>query len=177
VDVDMTVELNPGDAPLPGVRAAEAERPSTTKPEPQLTAAQLRTAQSALARRSEAFASCYTSGRTRDPGLWGRIGLRIAIDRGTIARVVQHESRFPDAAVVACVTSVVQATPFCDEVPGKLELEWAVRLGSPPDVAPQITALAVRSPPPPAAAVAPAAAALDQSVIAETAPARLPVGN
>jgi hypothetical protein len=163
VDVDLTVELNPGDAPLPSVRATEVDAgPAPAKPEPQLTAAQLRMAQAALSLRTEALASCYTSGRTRDSGLWGRIGLRIVLDRGSVTRVVQHESRFPDAAVVACVASVVQGSSICDELPGKVEVEWAVRLGSPP---------------PPAAPVPPAAAALDQSVIAETAPARLPVGN
>jgi hypothetical protein len=165
-DVDMTVELNPGDAPLPALAATEApQTPAAAKPEPRLGGAQLRAVQSALSQRTEAFAACYTSGRARDAGLWGRIGLRITLEKGTVTRVVQHESRFPDAAVVACVTSTVQAQAFCDDAPGKLEVEGAIKLGSPPP------------PPPPAAPEPPASPVLPQSVVAETAPARLPVDN
>lgn len=158
VDVDMTVELNPGDAPLPGVRLPEAEAPRPGPP-PQLTGAQLRQAQAALTLRTEALAACYTSARTRDQGLWGRIGLRMTVSSGRVLRVAQHESRFPDESVVACVAAAVQGTPFCEEVTSPVELEWGVRLGSPP------------------APAAPVPTTIDKSVVAETAPARLPVDN
>jgi hypothetical protein len=170
IDVDVTVELNPGDAPLPSVRLREepapgvpatVRTPPAREPSPAVLREALKESSAALEARTPDLVGCYTSGLLRDPGLWGRIGLRIRVaEDGTASAVAQHESRFPDSSVVSCVAAVVKSVPFCKTLAHPVELEWGARLGAP-------------SLP---GATSPAGAA-EKSVVADTTGARLPLGN
>lgn len=94
LDVDLSVELWPGDAPLPPLATDGEPRPFDAR---------------ALAARIDARASdlarCYAEGVARDPRLWGRIALRISVGTdGAVHHIREDESRFPDPDVVACLS-------------------------------------------------------------------------
>jgi hypothetical protein len=161
VDVDLTVELNPGDAPLPLLaRPAPLPSPPVALARPGSTKASLKNAQAALSARAAELTSCFAAALGRDPGLWGRIGFRIGVARdGNVSHVEQNESRFPDRDLVACAVSVIKTTPLCGAETASIELEGGVRFGEPPE------------------AVAPVSMPPSNSPVAEKGEARLPLGN
>ncbi len=75
--------------------------------------------------------SCFAEGQKRQPGLWGRIGLRLRIRAaGEIVDVSEIESRFPDPAVTFCVMKTFAHT----DVPApheELILVYPLRLAQP----------------------------------------------
>lgn len=121
LDADLTIQLWPGDAPLPAVgdpgsavRADSAALPSRWEEE--------------LA----AMAQCFAAGLQRDPALWGRIALRVRwSSSGAVSSAEEHETRFPDPGVTRCMLDVLQrATPPMQ--PSVAELVLTVRAGTAP---------------------------------------------
>lgn len=127
LDVDVSVELWPGDAPLPTI-APSIDAISFDR------AAVL---QAVNARASE-LAACCTAGIARDPRLWGRASLIVSLaEDGRVTAVREDESRFPDPAVVACFARELAAAPPMAQPPGKrFEYALGVRCGAPPEPAP-----------------------------------------
>ena len=75
-----------------------------------------------------ALQRCAAHGVHRDPKLWGRIALVAEFDgQGAVIRLIEDESRFPDAAVTHCASRVVRALRL-PQSPGS-PLLFAVRVG------------------------------------------------
>jgi hypothetical protein len=130
-DVDTTIDLSPGDAPLPVIDTAG----SSSAPGPgTIDAGALA---SALGAALPAIAACFAGGTARDPTLWGRLGLRVDLGAdGAVRRVEQLDSRFPDREVAACTLSVVQGLALPPPSGGASGFTWGVRLGAPPQATP-----------------------------------------
>lgn len=123
IDVELSIELWPGDAPVPLTSA-----PSDAAENPGELDASLLERASVDAR--EAVTRCYAAGLARDPALWGRLQLQVDLDeRGRTRRVRETESRFPDAGVSTCVTGVIRAIRFPAAKGGALSFVFAVRFG------------------------------------------------
>jgi hypothetical protein len=122
VDVDLSVKLWPGDAPLPPL-SADA---------PELDPATARGIERSLRTRQEHVERCYAAGLARDPALWGRIALTFVVDRtGAITKLEERESRFPDKSVVDCLARALAELELPD---GARETTFvaALRLGTLP---------------------------------------------
>lgn len=125
VDVDVSIELWPGDAPLPE-RTAGAQS---------LDRELERALSSFLEARRGELESCYAAGLSTDPKLWGRIALGGELDeQGAIRRLEERESRFPDKSVVGCVERALSAFRF--EGSARSSFVVALRFGEMPS-APQ----------------------------------------
>ena len=122
VDVDLSVEFWPGDAPL-SIEAA---------PGPSMDAATERSIVAALTSQQPQIEACYAAGVARDAALWGRVALQCEV--GAEAKAVtieERESRFPDSSVVDCLKSVFSELVFPASARGKTVVV-AIRLGQPP---------------------------------------------
>lgn len=124
VQVELSVEVWPGDAALPSLPPAPAD-PALAGP---LDGEAL---EKALEADRGALASCYAEGLARDPGLWGRLQVHVERDaRGRVTAARQSESRFPDPEVVACVLGLLKETRL--PTGGAPGFEIALRLGREP---------------------------------------------
>jgi hypothetical protein len=113
----LEVSLWPGDTPV--------HVPTAVEPLP-WSAGEL---DAVLGTRSSDIRRCYLDGLRRDAGLWGRIAMEaeIAAD-GSVTRVHESESRFPDPDVAACVASAVKSIVLRPS--GRtVEVVFAARLG------------------------------------------------
>lgn len=122
LDVDVSVELWPGDAPLPPVAA-------------DVTPARLdlHGVTALIAGRASELGACCASGLHRDPKLWGRAALRVSTDgTGRVARVREDESRYPDPNVVRCWEKELAGTGPLASPSGPLDYIIALRCGAPP---------------------------------------------
>jgi hypothetical protein len=131
-EVDVSVDLSPGDAPLPGTAAAAAPdgAPCNSTFDARETAV-------ALGAAVIPATSCYAEGISRDPKLWGRLGLRLDVAAdGTLQGVREDESHFPDPRVTACVVSALANVRLPPPHGGPIRLGWGLRFGSPPVPAP-----------------------------------------
>jgi len=127
VAAELSVKFWRGDAPLPATGPA----PGKLFANPGRLEASVITA--AFEPALQKVERCYARGLVRDPGLWGRLGLRIDLTSdGTIESVHEDESRFPDPEVSACVVSEVTALTFPAPAGGSLSFVQAFRLGAPP---------------------------------------------
>lgn len=121
LDLDLNVELWPGDAPLPS-RVNATGAPLDLAP-----------LAKALSADASPLAACCANATRNDPKLWGRVALSIRTDSsGKVLSAREQESRFPDAGAVACMARAldgVQALPTHGKA---LEFVWAVRCGEPP---------------------------------------------
>jgi hypothetical protein len=103
IDVEATIELWRGDAPLPSL-IEPPEKPPTFDPEviaPVVEAAR------------PSFEACYRSALTRDAALWGRIELALQVDAaGVVVDANERDSQFPDAQAVTCVVEAARALAF-----------------------------------------------------------------
>ncbi|HEX4337735.1 MAG TPA: AgmX/PglI C-terminal domain-containing protein [Polyangiaceae bacterium] len=159
---DLVVELSPGDAPLPRLALDEPETTSVT-PAPPLDT---RRVGELLSGSLDAAGACYLPAWTSDPGLWGRLGFRVDVDRHGNVTVKEYESRFPDPGVVRCVQSAVEALPIASTINGPARFTWGLRFGSPPQPAP--------APIPPKNDLSTSAA---HSTVAESPAPRLPMAR
>lgn len=127
IEVELSVQVWPGDVPLPSL-----------DPVPSDPALQLPLDADAIFAALEAdragLVGCYAQGLARDPGLWGRLQAHVEADPlGRVRRVKEVESRFPDADVTACVLGRLKemAFPKRDRRPSGFEI--ALRFGSEPE--------------------------------------------
>lgn len=123
IRVWLSVKLWPGDAPLP--RHDLATDDATDNGILDLGAV----ARAAAPLKPE-ITECYAAGLSRDRRLWGRIELRVDLDRkGRVRSAKQVESRFPDHQVVRCVQDAVSSAGFPAPAAGPASFIYAVRLG------------------------------------------------
>lgn len=119
--VRLSVKLWPGDAPLPRHDLASNVEPD---------ALDLRAVAHDVAPLKSAVTQCYEAGLGRDPALWGRVELRVDLDRkGRVRRAEQVESRFPDHQVVGCIENALSLARFPAPAQGPASFIYAVRLG------------------------------------------------
>lgn len=121
LDVDLSVKLWPGDAPLPP-RAPERAGP----------ALDTRTLQRVFEDSAPALSRCCESALRRDPRIWGRIALCVETNaEGVVTRARETESRFADAEASACMARELGALrlPTGGQA---LQVMFAVRCGAPP---------------------------------------------
>ncbi|HEX3596130.1 MAG TPA: hypothetical protein VHU80_13560, partial [Polyangiaceae bacterium] len=100
------------------------------------TALDVRRLAEVLAGTTVAASDCYAPRWAADPGLWGRLGLRVDVDRHGNVTVREHESRFPDPEVVRCAKAAVEALPLASIVTAPSSFTWGLRFGSPRAAAP-----------------------------------------
>jgi hypothetical protein len=124
VDVELSIQLWPGDALLPSVGpppGGEPEHPGSldvSRVEP------------ALEPLRAATRDCYSAALERDTKLWGRVELRFDLDsKGRLTRATENESRFPDPSVVGCLLDRARTLKFQPPKGGPLAFVWAARLG------------------------------------------------
>jgi hypothetical protein len=93
--VTLQVSLWPGDDAVQASRAAEGKKPR---------APDTATLETALRTHLPEARACFAEGRKNNPGLWGRIAMRLRIRAaGEIVDASEIESHFPDPAVTFCV--------------------------------------------------------------------------
>jgi hypothetical protein len=125
IEATLEIEFWPGDARLPS-RGKALGVPVDSNPGRLKPAA----IEAALADSQAAVRRCFTEGLAKDSSLWGRLELRIDLDaRGSISRLGEHDSRFPDPEVVDCVLRVVRNVGFSAPNEGPLSFIYAWRLG------------------------------------------------
>jgi hypothetical protein len=128
-EVEVTIDLTPGDAPLPD--AVTLRSPTLLDPGPGRL--DVRVVESVLATKPPNINKCYADGRARDPALWGRVALRFDADAsGAVRSVVEHDTRFPSSTVVECILTAMRGTALGPVEGGPLRLVWGIRLGAAP---------------------------------------------
>ncbi len=114
----FSIDVYPGDAPMPDL---------DTQPSPSRldTAAADRVARSL----APSLDACFVAGRASQPGLWGRLALRLDVDaRGAVQDAREVDSTFPSGSVRECAAGVLrQATwpaPDGDRARLVVALRW-----------------------------------------------------
>lgn len=129
VHADVTIDLGPGDAPLPEANLADSSSPPANEGGKLDEAAVGRALNEQLGR----IAACYEQGLGRDPKLWGRVAILMDVDPdGRVRTAAEHESRFPDPAVPTCTMDGLRGVLLPPPISGPLRLVWALKLGTPP---------------------------------------------
>jgi hypothetical protein len=139
VAIDVSVKFWPGDAAVPstGVPSGVLHQNPGALDQTALTPV-LRAAE-------EGVRTCYAHGLASDPHLWGRLQLLITLEPdGSLLRVVENESRFPDPRVSQCVTQLLERLHYPAPGGGRLTFVQAYRLGMPPDASEEPAAAASR---------------------------------
>jgi hypothetical protein len=137
IEVGVTIDLNPGDAPLPDGAPGVLHGRTEPRTEPSVDAGPGKMNLPATMSRLEALtpriAACYAAGRAHDPLLWGRVALRVdASETGKIDRVDEHDTRFPAPEVVRCIADHLMGTAVPPAEGGRVRFVWGLRLGAPP---------------------------------------------
>lgn len=106
-DVITSIRIWPGDVDLPETTPAPAAAIETGNGfDPAAIGARV------LAKRAELNA-CFDEPRRTDPTLWGRLALTVILEvDGTVHRVNEIESHFPNAAAARCVAATVSGMVF-----------------------------------------------------------------
>jgi len=121
IDVEATIALWPGDAPLPTLLEEPEKKLSLDSD----------VITRALESARPSFASCYREALERDPALWGRIELGIELGAdGAIAKVSERDSHFPDKAAVSCAISAAGALTL-PALKSRPSFVIGLRLGAP----------------------------------------------
>jgi hypothetical protein len=131
VHADATIDLGPGDAPLPEANVADAQGASSSDESGKFDGAAVGRALGD--QLSGHVAGCYERGLDRDPRLWGRLAILMDVDtEGRVRGAAEHESRFPDPMVFSCVVEGIQGAALPPPVGGPIQVVWPLKLGSPP---------------------------------------------
>jgi uncharacterized iron-regulated protein len=96
VSARVSVDLWPGDAPLPA-----AEPPALQNSLPPAAFAPW------FAAQRPAVEACFGSLAQREPNTWGRLVLRVDVDAEGAVQASEFDSTFPDSATVLCVTKAL----------------------------------------------------------------------
>lgn len=123
IDVELTVELWPGDAPVVLTRAPRGQlAPSRDGVDWQQLA-------SSTEPLREAVLECFAPAVARDPKLWGRVAVRVDFDAsGRVTTAREHETRFPDADAARCVVETFAQADYRDHVSAATAVVLAARL-------------------------------------------------
>lgn len=129
VEATLTVDLSPGDAPLPDPRAGSDANTDAGHIDVAATAV-------ALSDVPASISTCYLGALAADARLWGRLALQIDVGNdGAVRKVVEHDSRFPARQVVTCAVAAVNGKRLPAPAGGPASFVWAVRLGAPHETA------------------------------------------
>lgn len=133
-----TIAVYPGDAESPAPPdAAVAQALPRGDFDPEATRARVTDKQRELD-------ACFAEARATDPALWGRLALSVILEvDGSVHRVTEVESRFPNSAATRCVQALlasqsfpsVNGKPFSFVVPLRLGPQ-AAQTETGPEVAP-----------------------------------------
>ena len=130
IAVEMSIQLWPGDVPVPLLPPAPADDAT-------LDAQQL---ERDVAAAEAEFAACYGLGLERDRELWGRVQLHVALGPdGRVRSAKQAESHFPDAAVATCVLRTLRALQLKPTKNTAQSFELGLRFGALPTSTASIT--------------------------------------
>ncbi|HEY4158432.1 MAG TPA: AgmX/PglI C-terminal domain-containing protein [Polyangiaceae bacterium] len=125
IELVASIRLWPGDGPPP-------DAPEATPNADEAPFDALRTT-SLIAHESTAIAQCYEQALARDPTLWGRLALTVILESdGTVHRIEEAESRFPDALVTRCAQAVIARLVFPAVLSKPFVFVQAIRFGAPP---------------------------------------------
>jgi hypothetical protein len=134
IEVGLSIDLNPGDAPLPdGTPGPLRGRNEPPPLDGGLGKMDVPATMSRLEVLMPKIAACYAAGRGSDPSLWGRVALRLeASETGKIDRVDEHDTRFPAPEVVRCIAGHLMGAAIPPAEGGRVRFVWGLRLGAPP---------------------------------------------
>jgi hypothetical protein len=122
--VTLSLAIFPGDEPLPP--APDAIVPGPGRLDVDATRA-------ALGGATPALAACFAAGRAEDPGLWGRLAVRVHVGAdGRVDEAFEVESRFPDPRVTACVLRAARGLALPPPAGGDFRAILPLRFGEPP---------------------------------------------
>lgn len=131
VHADTTIDLGPGDAPLPD--SVRAEAANGTAGDPSGIKVDQGAVTRALEERLGKVTACYEEALARDPKLWGRVAMLMDVDaEGRVLSAAEYGSHFPDPAVPACAVEALRGALVPPCVSGAFRLVWGVKLGTPP---------------------------------------------
>jgi hypothetical protein len=107
IDVLTTISVWPGDAELPPLSdAAPGVIETSAGFDPAAVRARVTAKQAELS-------ACFNLARQQDPSLWGRLALAVVLEvDGTVHRVSEVESHFPNAAAARCAAAALSAISF-----------------------------------------------------------------
>lgn len=126
VDVELSVKLWPGDAPVPLIGPPDPDKAPDNPGQLDVSAIEKATADVPAAVRS-----CYRAALEHDPHLWGRIQFRVDLDdKGRVQHVAENESRFPVRSVAHCGIEALRKCGFHAAKGGALSFVYALRLGT-----------------------------------------------
>jgi len=130
LEVVTSIRIWPGDAELPPASAV------ATMPIDTSSGFEPATVRARAASKSAELRACFDDARRRDPGLWGRLALAIVLEiDGSVHRVSEVESHFPNAAAARCAAATLSTVRF-PSVGGK-PFSFVVALRLPPRNAPE----------------------------------------
>jgi hypothetical protein len=130
VHADVTIDLGPGDAPLPETNLAESPGSAPASEGGKLDEGAV---SRALSEQLGRIAACYEQGLGRDPKLWGRVAILMDVDPdGRVRTAAEYESHFPDPAVPSCAVDGLRGVLLPPPIGGPLRLVWPLKLGTPP---------------------------------------------
>ncbi len=126
VDVELSVKLWPGDAPVPLIGPPDPKKAPDNPGQLDVSAIEKATADV-----PSSVSACYRSALERDPRLWGRIQLEVDLDdKGRVRHVDEKESHFPDRTVVHCAIEALRTSRFRAAKGGALSFVYALKLGA-----------------------------------------------
>lgn len=132
LELELSVKLWPGDAPLPALGLSDEQLEIHRKENPGSISAAAFLA--ALAPAQPQLEACYARGVQRDPALWGRVLLEIQVlAAGGTPKVRERGSRFPDRKVVRCLRRELRKLSFPAPEGGAVTRMLGLRLGAPPE--------------------------------------------
>jgi hypothetical protein len=103
IDVEASIELWRGDAPLPTL-VEPPEKAPTLDHEALVPVVEASRA---------SFEACYRAALGRDAHLWGRVELAVQLDAsGIVVSATERDSHFPDKEAVTCVIETARALEF-----------------------------------------------------------------
>lgn len=128
VRVELSIELWPGDAPLP----RNGPPPGATLDA--VGEVDLDESYNVVATREAQLARCYARGLADDAALWGRVQLLLRLDaHGSVTSIREDESRFPDRRVTTCLRAALRDVAFPKPKGDGAQLVLGLRLGHLPD--------------------------------------------
>jgi hypothetical protein len=129
-DVVASIRIWPGDAELPPLTDGPPAVIDMSKGFDPIAV------RSRLAEKQTELAACFNEARRSDPSLWGRLAFAVILEvDGTVHRVSEVESHFPNASAAHCAAATLSTTVF-PSVSGK-PFSFVAALRLPPSGAPQ----------------------------------------
>ncbi len=117
----VAIDVWPGDAPLPEREAM-----------PRQGSLDLAAASDVVRGLRPELDACVVPARTRHPGLWGRLALRVDVtSEGRAGEVAETESAFADPEVRRCVARVLEGASW-PRPSGDARIVVPLRIGAPP---------------------------------------------